>query len=55
MLLRTLYIMLPTVKETMHLQGNTFFGLRVTKNVAQYPLDKMAYSPARVEVSTSNR
>ena len=44
----------------MHLQENTFstltltFVVKVTLNVAQYSLHHVAYSPERLEVSTSD-
>ena len=42
----------------MQLQENTLFGLdlgiKVTRNVAQYPLHHVTYSAAKFEVATSN-
>ena len=42
----------------MHLQENTLFdlglGVKVTQNVAQYPLSHVAYSGTKIEVATSN-
>ena len=42
----------------MHLQENTLFdldlGVKVTQNVAQYPLHHVTYAPAKFEVATSN-
>ena len=56
--LQGLRLLLPAVKEEMHLQENTIltltFVVKVTLNVAQYSLHHVAYSPARFEVSTSN-
>ena len=69
MLPSTLYIMWPiqlqslkllrqTVKEEIQLQENTIFdldlGVKVTRNVAQYPLHHVTYSPTKFEVATSN-
>ena len=66
MLPSTLYIMWPiqlqslnmlrlTVKEEIQLQENTIFdldlGVRVTRNVAQYPLHHVTYSPTKFEVA----
>ena len=43
----------------MHLQENSIFGLdlevKVTKNVAQYPLHHVTYLATKFEVATSNR
>ena len=42
----------------MHLQENTVFdldlGVKVTQDVAQYPLHYVTYVPAKCEVATSN-
>ena len=40
----------------MHLQVSTFFDLdiKITRNVAQYPLHHVTYSPAKFDVATSN-
>ena len=42
----------------MHLQESTIFdvdlGVKVTQNVAQYPLHHMTYAPAKFEVAFSN-
>ena len=67
MLPSTLYIMWPfqlqslkllrqKVKEEMHLQENSIFdlGVKVTQNVAQYPLHHVNYSATKFEVATSN-
>ena len=46
-----------TVKEKMHLQENTLFGLdlwvKVKQNVAQCPQHHVAYSPTEFKVTTS--
>ena len=46
----------PMVKEKMHLQENTLFdfdlGVKVTQNVAQYPLYHVTYAPTQFEVTT---
>ena len=41
----------------MHLQENSIFdlGVKVTQNVAQYPLHYVTYSATKFEVATSNR
>ena len=69
MLLSILYIMLPnhlqglmllhlTVQEEMHLQEITLFDLwpwvKVTQNVAQYPLHYVTYLGKKFENATSN-
>ena len=42
----------------MHLQENSIFdldfGVKVTQNVAQYPLHYVTYSATKFEVATSN-
>ena len=42
----------------MHLQENSIFdldlGVKVTQNVAQYPLPYVTYSVTKFEVATSN-
>ena len=44
----------------MHLQENILFdfdfwvGVKVIRNVAQYPLHHVAYAPAKFVVATSN-
>ena len=40
----------------MHLQENTLFDLdlKVTQNVAKYPLHHVTYAPAKFEVATTN-
>ena len=44
------------VKEEIHLQENTLFdlGVKVTQNIAQYPLHHKTYSAAKFEVAMSN-
>ena len=46
------------VKEEMHLQENTLYGLdlvvKVTQNVVKYPPNHMTYAPAKFEGATSN-
>ena len=48
----------PTVREELHLQENTLFdidlGIKVTQNVAQYPLHHGTYLAAKFEVATPN-
>ena len=48
----------PMVKEKMHLQENTLFdldlGVKVTQNVAQWPLHHVTYSATKFEVAMSN-
>ena len=49
------------VKEEMHLHENSIFdlesnldlGVKVTRNVAQYPLHHVAYSATKFKVATS--
>ena len=47
-----------TVKEEIQLQENTIFdldlGVKFTRNVAQFPLHHVTYSPTKFEVATSN-
>ena len=39
----------------MHLQENSIFDLlKVTQNIAQYPLHYVTYSTTKFEVATSN-
>ena len=42
----------------MHLQENTLFdldlGVKVTRNVAQYPLHHVTYAPAKFDLTTSH-
>ena len=40
----------------MHLQENTLFdlGVKITGNVAHYPLHSVTYAPATFEFATSN-
>ena len=56
--LQSLKLLCPTVEEDMHLQENTLFdidlGVKVTQNVARYPLHHVTYAPVRFEVVTSN-
>ena len=69
MLLSNLFIMLPiylqglrflrqTVHVDMHLQENTLFyldlGVKVTQNIAQYPLHHVTYLGTKFEVATFN-
>ena len=59
---QTLKLLLPKVyeeiNEEMHLQENTLFdldlGVKVTRNVAQYPLHHVIYASTKFEVATSN-
>ena len=48
--------LLRKVYEEMHLQENTLFdlGVKVTRNVAQYPLHHVIYASTKFEVATSN-
>ena len=47
-----------TVKEEINLQEYTFFdldlGVKVTRNVALYPLHHVTYAAVHFEVATSN-
>ena len=40
----------------MHLQQNNLFdvGVKVTRNIAQYPLHHVIYASAKIEVATTN-
>ena len=55
---QNLKLLLRKVYEEMHLQENTFFdldlGVKVTRNVTQYPLHHVIYAPIKFEVATSN-
>ena len=67
---QSLILLYPRVKEKMHLQENTLFdlepkkiqyltfdldlGVKVTRNVAQYPLHHVTYSNIKFEFATSN-
>ena len=46
------------VTEVLHIQENTLYDLdlvvKVTQNVAQYPLNHMTYAPSKFEIATSN-
>ena len=53
-----LKLQLPKVYEKMHLQEITLFdldlGVKVTRNITQYPLHHVIYAPTKFEVATSN-
>ena len=53
--LQSLKLLRQKVSEEMHLQENSIFDLRVkvTQNVAQYPLHHVTYSATKFEVATS--
>ena len=55
--LESLMLLRVMVKE-MHLQENTVFdhdfGVKVTQDVAQYPLHHVTYAHVKSEVATSN-
>ena len=55
---QSLMLLHPMVKEKMHLQENTLFdhdlGVKVTQNVAQYPLHHVTYAPAKFDIATSH-
>ena len=59
--LQSLKLLRQKVREEMHLQENSIFdldldiGVKVTQNVAQYPLCHVTYSATKFEVATSNR
>ena len=50
-------LLLRKVYEEMHLQENTLFdldfGVKVTRNVTQYPLHHVIYAPTKFQVATS--
>ena len=54
---QNLKMLVPKVHEKMHLQVNTFFdlelGVKVTRNVTQYPRHHVTYAQAKFEVATS--
>ena len=54
----SLKLLHPTVWEEMHLHENTLYdldlGVKVTLNVAQYPLHHVTYAHAKFEVAMSN-
>ena len=54
---QSLILLHPTVKEKMHLQENTLFDLdlwvKLTRNVAQFPLHHVTYASTEFEVTTS--
>ena len=55
---QNLKLLLCKVYEEMHLQENTLFdldlGVKVTRNVIQYPLHHVIYAPTKFEVAMSN-
>ena len=57
--LQSLKLRRQKLKEEMHLQENSMFyldlGVKVSRNVAQYPLHYVAYSATKFEVATFNR
>ena len=54
---QNLKLLLPKVYEEISLQENTLFdldlGVKVTKNVIQYPRHYVTYAQAKFEVATS--
>ena len=54
LLLWSLKLICPMVKEEMHLQENTLYDLdlvvKVTQNVVQCPLNHMTYAPAKFKL-----
>ena len=57
--LQSLKLLLPTVKEKMHIQENALYDLylevKATYNVAQYSTHHVIYASAKFEVAKSNR
>ena len=54
---QNLKLLLRKVYEEMHLHYLTFdldLGVKVTRNVTQYPLHHVIYAPTKFEVATSN-
>ena len=54
-------LLLRKVYEEMHLQENTYYltfdlnlGVKVTRNVTQFPLHHVIYAPTKFENATSN-
>ena len=41
-------------KKIYYLTYNLDLGIKVTRNVAKYPLHRVTYGPAKFEVPTSN-
>ena len=58
MQLQSMKLLPLTVQEEMHLNENALFdidlGVKVTQDVAQYPLHHVTYSDTKFEVATSN-
>ena len=58
MLLWSLKLLCPVVKEEMHLQENTLYSIdlvvKVTQNVVQYPPNHMTYASAKFEGATTD-
>ena len=54
--MQSLKLLHGTVWGEMHLQENTLFelGVKVTQNVAQYPLHHVTYAATKFEVAKSN-
>ena len=54
---QNLKLLLPKHYEEMRFQENTLFdldlGVKVTRNIAQYPLHHVTYTRAKFEVATS--
>ena len=55
---QNLKLQLPKFYEEMHLQEKTLFdldlGVKVTRNLTQYPLHHVIYASTKFEVATSN-
>ena len=55
--LQSLKLLRQKLKEEKHLQENSIFdldlGVKVTQNVAQYPLHYVTFSATKFEVATS--
>ena len=54
--IQSLKLLRQKLKEEKHLQVNSIFdlGVKITGNVAQYPLHHVTYPATKFEVATSN-
>ena len=55
---QSLMLLHPMVKKKVQLQVNKlfdlYFGIKVTRNVAQYPWHHVTYAPAKFDIATSH-
>ena len=56
--MQNLKVLRPTVEKGTHSQEKKLFNIdlwvKVTQNIAQYPLYSVTYAPAKFEFATSN-